>query len=211
MFYCFCSLDDGSTNQLVTNFRTFIRYQLGAQLGRGGYGKVYVASQMPEKTQVVVKRIPSRLVKEYEEDGFTPREVAFMKMMGTGVTVEVLDYFQFQCHNYIVMENSENKIDLYKYIDANPMMPEATAQRVFNKLFKIVSTVNRMGILHGDLKGCSTKTKRGGGGLKKIGHPCIFFSFLPIPGFDVFPPEKSHGNGFCWSHCGQGKNPSSPH
>ena len=150
MFYCFCSLDDGSTNQLVTNFRTFIRYQLGAQLGRGGYGKVYVASQMPEKTQVVVKMIPSRLVKEYEEDGFTPREVAFMKMMGTGVTVEVLDYFQFQCHNYIVMENSENKIDLYKYIDANPMMPEATVQRVFNKLFKIVSTVNRMGILHGD-------------------------------------------------------------
>jgi serine/threonine protein kinase len=183
-------MDEGSTNQLVTSLRTNILYQLGAQLGRGGYGNVYLATQMSNEKLVVVKKISCKLVKKFVKDSYTPMEVAFMKIMGTSVTVEVLDYFRFEYHYFIVMAN-ENKIDLYQYINLNPLMPEVNAQRVFSKVFKIVMSVTRMGILHGDLKGWSTKTKRGGW-LNDFMY-CFFSNhicLLYITGYDVFSRNR---------------------
>lgn len=116
-------------------------------LGDGGNGLVYAAKRKADREQVVVKQLRNK-------GRGTPREIAILKKLeGMKGVCKMIDWFESE-HTYsIVMEKSENAVDLFDFITSrNNRVDLATSMTIFKNLFNTVLALDAENLVHGDLK-----------------------------------------------------------
>ncbi|CAJ0930746.1 unnamed protein product [Ranitomeya imitator] len=131
-------------------------YELGAELGHGGFGTVYEAWRLADHTQVAVKRIKKSRVLEWAQLGNfsrVPMEVyLLLKVKGHHGIVELLDWFETSDGFLLVMEMPEHCRDLFDVITEQGPLEEDVARSLFRQVVDAVVHCHAQGVTHRDLK-----------------------------------------------------------
>ncbi len=155
-------------------------YLIERSLGGGGFSSVYLARQLADQKQVVIKEyLPRRLahrtwgnlVIPNDDDArplfimgrklFLEEAMALTKFRHPSI-VEVLNFFQANATVYLVMTYEHGKI-LGDYLkDKNGPMTESFMLRVFPALLEGVKCIHQHGFLHLDIKPDNILIRLGG-------------------------------------------------
>lgn len=131
-------------------------YQLGAELGHGGFGTVYAARRLTDHMQVAVKHIRKSRVMEWAQLGNfsrVPMEVYLMlKVKGHHGIVELLDWFDTSDGFLLVMEMPEHCRDLFDVITEQGPLEEDVACSLFRQVVDAVVHCHAQGVTHRDIK-----------------------------------------------------------
>ncbi|XP_056396897.1 serine/threonine-protein kinase pim-2 isoform X2 [Hyla sarda] len=131
-------------------------YQLGAELGHGGFGTVYGAWRLTDHKEVAVKHIRKSRVMEWAQLGNFPRvpmEVYLMlKVKGHPGIVELLDWFETPDGFLLVMEMPEHCRDLFDVITEQGPLEEDVARSLFRQVVDAVAHCHTQGVTHRDIK-----------------------------------------------------------
>jgi len=126
------------------------------QIGKGAFGCVYTAYRTTDKLIVVTKFIrKSKVCHDMWVDGTKgekiPFEVSLLLALNHPGIVSILDVYQN--HNYVQMVmDKHGDMDLFEFIDRNPIMDEALASIIFRQVVSAVHFLHSREILHRDIK-----------------------------------------------------------
>ncbi len=135
------------------NFKTNIGYyKIIQQIGKGCFGKVYLAMQILTQNYVALKVIPKTSIKSKNSMKKIKREVKILKVVNNheGI-IKLLEVFEDENYVYMVFEFVE-KGDLVHYFKKNPLLEENQLKEFFAKILKAVSYLHKNKILHRDIK-----------------------------------------------------------
>ena len=127
------------------------------QVGKGAFGFVFTAYKTCDKLLVVTKFIrKSKVCHDMWVEGGQhgeriPYEVSLLLALKHPGIVNVLDVFQNQSFVQMVMEK-HGDMDLFEFIDRNPIMDEALASLIFRQVVSAVGFLHSREILHRDIK-----------------------------------------------------------
>ena len=126
------------------------------QIGKGAFGFVYTAYKTSDKLLVVTKFIrKSKVCHDMWVAGQhgerIPYEVSLLLALKHPGIVNVIDVFQNQNFVQMVMEK-HGDMDLFEFIDRNPIMDEALASLIFRQIVSAVAFLHSREILHRDIK-----------------------------------------------------------
>jgi len=147
------SRNRGETNQKKTGVRSFDKeYQLGAVIGKGGFGTVYSASRLSDGQEVAVKIVTKDSIVTLADDANVPLEVVLLRQVSDvpGV-VKLLDYIETSSEYIIVMELL-NCCDLFDLISRCGTLEEDVAKEIFSQVVDTVVRCQEKRVLHGDIK-----------------------------------------------------------
>lgn len=128
------------------------RYELGDELGKGGFGTVYACRDRVTGEKLACKvlnrdHVRRRLGKE------ASKEADIMKMLTSlhhGV-IQIADVMEDETYCYIVMEYCSGG-SLLEVLKANGAMPEASARMVLGQVAAALAFCHSQRVLHLDLK-----------------------------------------------------------
>ena len=132
-------------------------YTFGAEIGRGGFGRVLMASRRTksggQKHDAVVK------IQAYSKMALNthtkePKEINFLRMLSaqsSHISPQFYDAWVKKEEVYIVMERLDGK-DLRKHVQSVKMRNENMDNIIF-QLYNIINLLTSLGLHHGDLKG----------------------------------------------------------
>ena len=143
----------GETNQKKTGVRSFDKeYQLGAVIGKGGFGTVYSASRLSDGQEVAVKIVTKDSIVTLADDADVPLEVVLLRQVSDvpGV-VKLLDYMETSSEYIIVMELL-NCCDLFDLISRCGTLKEDVAKEIFSQVLDTVIRCQEKRVLHGDIR-----------------------------------------------------------
>ncbi|NXD03470.1 PIM1 kinase, partial [Certhia familiaris] len=108
-------------------------YQLGPQLGSGGFGTVFSGTLLSDGSPVAIKRIFRKKVLQWGElpDGTrVPMEIVLLEKVGSGChnIVQLLDWFELRECFLLVMERPEPSQDLYHFLLEEEFLGEEMAR-----------------------------------------------------------------------------------
>ena len=127
------------------------------QIGKGAFGFVYTAYKTSDKLVVVTKFIrKSKVCHDMWVEGGQhgeriPIEVSLLMALKHPGIVNVIDVFQNQSFVQMVMEK-HGDMDLFEFIDRNPLMDEPLASLIFRQVVSAVGFLHSREILHRDIK-----------------------------------------------------------
>ncbi|KAI2660113.1 Serine/threonine-protein kinase pim-3 [Labeo rohita] len=164
-----CETEDTSvspqSNQLQNNNLKIIEinsesYEIGTQLGQGGFGTVYAATRLKDGLQVAVKIASRRDTKSIRIDGYpkpVPLEVALLIQATQGTRVpeiiQLLDWEDLRDHYRMVLERPIPCQSLYDFIRSyNGTIEEDLARIIMRQAVTAAQTCCRHGVLHRDIK-----------------------------------------------------------
>uniref|UniRef100_A0A8C3UY47 non-specific serine/threonine protein kinase n=1 Tax=Catharus ustulatus TaxID=91951 RepID=A0A8C3UY47_CATUS len=139
-------------------------YQLGPQLGSGGFGTVFSGMRLSDGSPVAIKRVARESVLQWDElpDGTrVPMEIVLMEKVGSGChyIIQLLDWFELPDSFVLVMERPVASQDLLQVLLEQELLCEEMARWLFCQVLEAVRHCTACGIL-GDLKlidfGCGT-------------------------------------------------------
>ncbi|XP_041278795.1 serine/threonine-protein kinase pim-1-like [Onychostruthus taczanowskii] len=107
-------------------------YQLGPQLGSGGFGTVFSGTRLSDGRPVAIKRVARESVLQWVEwpDGIrVPMEIALMEKVGSGChsIIQLLDWFELPDSFVLVLERPERSQDLLEFLLEQEVLSEETA------------------------------------------------------------------------------------
>ncbi|KAM3187659.1 hypothetical protein ACTXT7_001852 [Hymenolepis weldensis] len=131
-------------------------YELGEQIGKGGFGKVNEAIQIETGKSVVIKQVDSDRVPCWcRLDGImVPMEVILLKKLSKvdGVS-KMLEVYDLNGTWEIVMAgNPPNTLDLFDYICKRGYLTEGESAFIMYQLVGILLQCHAAGVIHRDLK-----------------------------------------------------------
>ena len=126
-------------------------YEIFEEIGRGGFGIVYKATQISSKQIVAVKTLHANLVNIPGFVGRFKREAKFAKSLEHDNVVPVFDFGQEQGYYYIAMAYMSGG-SLTDYIKKNHPINENHVGRIFDQVANGVEFAHSQGIIHRDLK-----------------------------------------------------------
>ena len=126
------------------------------QIGKGAFGCVHAAYRATDKLLVVTKFIrKSKVSYDMWVDGNSgeriPFEVSLLLALKHPGIVSVLDVFQNNNFVQMVMDK-HGEMDLFEFIDRNPVMDEALSSIIFRQVVSAVDFLHSREILHRDVK-----------------------------------------------------------
>ncbi|KAG8540057.1 hypothetical protein GDO81_019910 [Engystomops pustulosus] len=131
-------------------------YQLGAELGHGGFGTVYGAWRLADHKQVAVKHIWKSRIMEWAQLGNmsrVPMEVYLMlKVKGHQGIIDLLDWFETPDSFLLVMEMPDHCRDLFDVITEQGPLDEDAARSLFRQVVEAVVHCHAQGVTHRDIK-----------------------------------------------------------
>ncbi|XP_063250916.1 LOW QUALITY PROTEIN: myosin light chain kinase 2, skeletal/cardiac muscle-like [Prinia subflava] len=209
-------------------------YQLGPQLGSGGFGTVFSGVRLSDGRPVAVKRMARESVLQWVElpDGTcVPMEIALMEKVGSGCRfiIQLLDWFELPDSFALVMERPERSRDLLQLLREHGFLSEDKARWLFCQVLCAVQHCTACGVLHRDIKPENLLVDPACGDLKLIDFGCGTFlqeraftrfagepraparALLPVPG--TARPRSLLGRGRggrrsagCRQPCGTGRS-----
>ena len=126
------------------------------QIGKGAFGFVFTAYKTSDSLLVVTKFIrKSKVCPDMWVDGGQgnkiPFEVSLLLALKHPGIVNIIDVFQNQSFVQMVM-GKHGDMDLFEFIDRNPMIDETLASVIFRQVVSAVGFLHSREILHRDIK-----------------------------------------------------------
>ena len=137
----------------IYDFKTSIDYyKIKQKIGKGCFGKVYLATQLLTNTSVALKAIPKVNIKNKDARKKIEKEVEILKRVNNNsYIIKLFEVFEDSNYVYLVFEYLENG-DLVKYFKNNPLFEEPEQKVFFKKIVKGVEYLHNNQILHRDIK-----------------------------------------------------------
>ncbi|NWY35887.1 PIM1 kinase, partial [Pheucticus melanocephalus] len=148
-------------------------YQLGPQLGSGGFGTVFAGSRLSDGRPVAIKRVARESVLRWDErpDGTrVPLEIVLMEKVGSGChsIIQLLDWFELPDSFMLVLERPERSRDLLELLQEQQFLSEEAARWLFCQVLEAVWHCTACGVWHGDIKAENLLVDPHSGSLKLI-------------------------------------------
>jgi calcium/calmodulin-dependent protein kinase I len=125
-------------------------YDLGDEIGRGGFSVVVDAVKKKNSQRVAVKCIEKKMV-EGEDIKLLIREVKIMKRLNHPHILKLFEVFEDEKSYYLVMELVEGK-ELFDKIVERGQYSEKDTARIINQIVSAVAYLHENDIAHRDLK-----------------------------------------------------------
>ena len=123
------------------------RYIIKKELGKGGYGNIFLAYDNEENREIIIKRISKSQI----NNEIFNREVKAMKDVKCDYSVEIYDNYSDEKFYYIVMEKCDE--DLYDLLEKKANgLSESKIKDIFLELNVVFKKMNSKNIIHRDLK-----------------------------------------------------------
>ncbi len=133
------------------------RYKLIKLLGRGSFGKTYLAEDiwLPEKPKCVVKKLQPTVTKarvlEVASRLFET-EAATLKKLGNHDRIpELVDYFEEENKFYLVQQYIEGQT-LLEELNTRGIWPEGKVIELLEQILDILEFIHDRGVIHRDIK-----------------------------------------------------------
>ncbi|XP_030071698.1 PAS domain-containing serine/threonine-protein kinase isoform X2 [Microcaecilia unicolor] len=132
-------------------------YSTLSPVGRGAFGFVWTARCKEDSKEVVVKFILKEKVLEdcWVEDpelGKVTQEIAILTRLQHPNIIKVLDVFENKDFFQLVMEKHGSGLDLFEFIDHQPILDEPLASYIYRQLVAAMGYLRSRNILHRDIK-----------------------------------------------------------
>ena len=127
-------------------------YIIMRPIGSGTTGKVKLAVHKESGQQFAVKIIKKSIFKDHPNlVKKIQREIALLKLVDHPHILKMVDYYESQCHLYIVLEYA-SKGELFDYLVEHTSLPEELAMKFFRQIIYGIEYLHSLGICHRDLK-----------------------------------------------------------
>ncbi len=126
-------------------------YQIIKQIGKGGYGKVYLVSNLITGENYACKQIPK--VKRNMER--VEREILILKNCDHPNIVKLYEIYEDKHNYYLIMENlkgGELFDKIIERIKKKKIFSEYEASLIFKQIISVIKYCHSKGIVHRDLK-----------------------------------------------------------
>ncbi|NWY44209.1 PIM1 kinase, partial [Sylvia atricapilla] len=155
-------------------------YELGPQLGSGGFGTVFSGTRLSDGSPVAIKRVARESVLQWDElpDGTrVPLEIVLMEKVGSGCQhiIQLLEWFEQPDSFLLVLERPEQSRDLFDILLEQGFLSEEAARWLFCQVLEAVQHCSACGVLHRDIKPDNLLVNPETGDLKLIDFGCGTF------------------------------------
>uniref|UniRef100_A0A8U7N4Z5 Serine/threonine-protein kinase 1 n=1 Tax=Corvus moneduloides TaxID=1196302 RepID=A0A8U7N4Z5_CORMO len=190
---------DGSVSVAGQKKKLQELYQLGPQLGSGGFGTVFSGIRLSDGSPVAIKRVARESVLQWYElpDGTrVPMEIVLMEKVGSGChnIIQLLDWFELPDSFLLVMERPEPSQDLLAFLLEQGFLCEEMARWLFCQVLEAVRHCTACGVLHRDIKPENLLVDPESGDLKLIDFGCGTFlqeqAFTRFAGTHMYSPPE---------------------
>ncbi|CAJ0580852.1 unnamed protein product, partial [Mesorhabditis spiculigera] len=144
---------NGESGRGLAGFRKL--YDLGEEIGRGGFGVVYRATRISDDLPVAVKFIDRKSIREWGKlgDSQVPMEIYVLsKCAKIPGVIRLLDWYSTSEGFLIVMERPFPCTDLFDFLKLQTKLDENTARWFFRQIVQTVQQCAEKRILHRDIK-----------------------------------------------------------
>lgn len=147
-------------SQASMNTKTFIPeewslkdFEIGRPLGKGRFGRVYLAREIKSKFICVLKTISMNLIKSGAQIQLIAREVEINSQLNHENTLKMYGYFSDKDRFYLILEFA-NQGDLYGIMISQPKrcFPEPVAANYVRQMIKALMYLKSKKIIHRDIK-----------------------------------------------------------
>ena len=131
------------------------KYQVGEQLGKGGFGTVYSGLRRKDGVNVAMKHVAKSKVLSWQsfKGQRVPQELTFLlDLQNVPGVVKLLDFYEREDSFIYVMEKPTKHMDLFDYITNNTRLEEEVARMFFKQVVDTVIACSDAGIVHRDIK-----------------------------------------------------------
>lgn len=131
---------------------TLYYYKILKMLGKGSFGKVYMASQVLTNRVVAIKCLDKKAVKEDNRKNKILHELLMFKTLSDHPNVtQIYEVFENKKYFFFVMEYASGG-DLLQLMKRKNRLTEHTARGIFIQLVRGLKYIHSKGILHRDIK-----------------------------------------------------------
>ncbi|CAG9322064.1 unnamed protein product [Blepharisma stoltei] len=126
-------------------------YQLGIQIGKGAFGKVYSGIHKLTGLKVAIKIFDKSHIKDERIRRKVFQEVFVMKRVKHRNVIRLLEVFESKRHLMIVMEYSGGG-DLLQFVKSKGRLTETEAKKIFSQVIDAVKACHQKNVIHRDVK-----------------------------------------------------------
>uniref|UniRef100_A0AAV1T6N1 non-specific serine/threonine protein kinase n=1 Tax=Peronospora matthiolae TaxID=2874970 RepID=A0AAV1T6N1_9STRA len=135
-------------------------YQLGAEIGRGGFGVVYGALDLRNGRSVAIKQVSLRDI-DKDELLAIETEISLLRKLKHENIVKYHDTIKTDGYLYIVLEYMENG-SLAQFVKKFRFLSETLVAMYITQVLRGLAYLHEQGVLHRDVKGANILTTKDG-------------------------------------------------
>ena len=121
-------------------------------IGRGGYGKIYLAKNTKDNKEYAIKYISKEKMKSVGVDGSViQREIDVHIRITHPRIIKLHSFLEDKYNYYLALEYAPNG-NLYQYIQKKKGMPESEAFKYFIQVSSAIYFLHKYGYVHRDIK-----------------------------------------------------------
>uniref|UniRef100_K3X170 non-specific serine/threonine protein kinase n=1 Tax=Globisporangium ultimum (strain ATCC 200006 / CBS 805.95 / DAOM BR144) TaxID=431595 RepID=K3X170_GLOUD len=135
-------------------------YQLGAEIGRGGFGVVFAALDLRNGRSLAIKQVSLHDI-DKDELLSIESEISLLKKLNHENIVKYHDTIRTQTYLYIVLEYMENG-SLAQFMKKFGSFSETLVAMYITQVLRGLAYLHEQGVLHRDVKGANILTTKDG-------------------------------------------------
>ena len=137
----------------IYNFKTNIGFfEIEKRIGKGSFGKVYLARQVLTGAKVALKVISKKSLKQKNAEQRIQKEISILKKIPAHPNIiRLLEIFNDADYHYLVFEFAPLG-DLVSYFFKEDLFPEEKLKRFFGQFLEGLRHIHTSGVIHRDIK-----------------------------------------------------------